>query len=801
MKLTKMFQSAKNAWNNGRYVHAVNHGKIRENAILLESKNAKDLAGNIYRLLEVVTGEEFEAFEVFLSVRKDCMKQIKCLIKQKGITGCTIVPYESRRYYHLLATAKYLVEDTSFPARFIKRKEQVYLNTWHGTPLKRMGRDEEAGAYAIGNIQKNLLCADYLLYPNCYMKDVMFSAYMLEDLYRGTVIYEGYPRNGIFFEEEQRTILRKELGIDDKQVTVYMPTWRGGVNDYSSTSMEDAAAGCFAVLDELLTENQLFYVKFHVFTAKNFDFDRYKHIRPFPEGHEAYEMLNVADVLVTDYSSVFFDFANTGRKIVLFPYDYEEYIGARGLYTELESLPFPKVYDAEALAKELKNGKHYDDAEFLKTYCTYDNKDAALRLARHVFLGEEVCRTETYEVKEASDRGKNILVYSSGLEQNGITTSLLNLLDCVDREKTHYYLTFFQGGMRRTPSRIRLIPENVRFFPINGSITECTLAELIAFKLFYGFGLDCRPVYYYVRRLYEREYQKHFSAAQFDGVVHYTGYVKDITTLLSTAPCKTAIFIHNDMMQEIKTKGNQYLPTLRHAYREYDVVVPVSDSVWDSIRAISDNDRVQVIENTHNDKRVKERAELALAVEEETLLSVPFEQLQEMLEDESLECFVNIGRYSPEKGHKKLLAAFERYHAEHPESRMIIIGGYGMYYEEVVAYAASLSCKDAVVLVRSILNPFPIVKRCKLFLLASDYEALALVLLEAESLGVPAVATDIPGSGDLMRKHGGYIVENSVDGLYKGMCAYRAGKVKTMGICFDNYNQNSAEKFEALFRE
>jgi len=61
------------------------------------------------------------------------------------------------------------------------------------------------------------------------------------------------------------------------------------------------------------------------------------------------------------------------------------------------------------------------------------------------------------------------------------------------------------------------------------------------------------------------------------------------------------------------------------------------------------------------------------------------------------------------------------------------------------------------------------------------------------------VATDIPGSGDLMRKHGGYIVENNVEGLYQGMCAYRDGKVKTMGINFENYNRKSAEKFNALF--
>ena len=98
-------------------------------------------------------------------------------------------------------------------------------------------------------------------------------------------------------------------------------------------------------------------------------------------------------------------------------------------------------------------------------------------------------------------------------------------------------------------------------------------------------------------------------------------------------------------------------------------------------------------------------------------------------------------------------------------------------------------------------NPFPVVSRCKLFLLSSDYEALGLVLLEAESLGIPTISTDIPGPGDLMKRYGGYVVENSAEGLYRGMCAYRNKEVHTMGISFDDYNKESIKKFDALFTE
>lgn len=798
MKLVKMFQSAWNGWKTGRYVHAVYRGKLRENVILLESKNAKDLAGNIYRLLEVLTGEDYAQFKVYLSVRKECEAAIRKMTQQNGITNYSIVYYESRKYYRLLATAKYLVEDTSFPEKFIKRKDQVYLNTWHGTPLKLMGRDEVLGAYTIGNVQKNFFCADYLLYPNEYMKKRMFSAYMLDELYSGSVIYEGYPRNAVFFDEEKRNRKRQELGIADKQVIVYMPTWRGRVTNPNVPPIIETAEALFEVLDNTLTDNQVFYAKFHVFTANAISFEKYKHIKPFPSGCETYELLNTADVLVTDYSSVFYDFANTGRKIILYPYDFDTYIGSRGLYTGLEDLPFPKVYSAEALAEELNRPKEYDDAEFLKEYCFYDNKDAAVRLAKQVFLGEDVCKVEKYPGAAGNDR-KKILLFSSSLDHNGITTSLLNLMKEADTEKNSYYFTFFQNGFRRVPTRLQRLPEGLRYFPINGTVTDLTLTELIAFKLFYGLGIDKPFVYRYVRRLYEREYKKHFADVAFDGVIHYTGYSKEVTLMLSTAPCKKAIFVHSDMLREVATRNNQHIPTLRHAYHEYDVVVPVSESVRRATVPIADESRLLVIDNTHDDAGVKEKAKMDVVLNPETLMNVSEERLQEILQDDTIEKFISVGRFSPEKGHKKLIDAFERYHKEFPETALIIIGGNGVRYRETAAYVQSLACAEAVVLIRALSNPFAIMRYCKLFLLPSEYEAFGLVLLEAESMGIPSVATDVVGSGEFLKAHGGYVVENSADGLYQGMCAYHEGKVHTLGIDFADYNKASVEKFDHLF--
>ncbi len=811
MKLNpvKYIKSLLRTIKTGYYVNSVNHGKLKEKTILLESKNGKDLAGNIFRLLQVLVRDEFSDFKVFLAVQKNSEAVIRAMTGRYGINHFRMVYCESFPYYRLLGTAKYLVEDTSFPAKFIKRGDQVYLNTWHGTPWKMMGRDEESGAYAIGNVQKNFLCADYLLYPSRYMQEIMFSAYMLEGLFSGKVLYEGYPRNSVFFNREQEEKVRREINPEGKQAVVYMPTWRGQMTA-DNTLMEEAAACYFDLLDDLLDDSQIFFVKFHLFAAKTFPFEDYRHIRPFPSGYEPYEVLNAADVLVTDYSSVLFDFANTGKKIILFPYDFDDYIGARGLYSSLDSMPFPKVYTAQELAAELKRKKEYDDTEFRTKYCPYDSPGAAERLAEAVFrkVPERLAEAEFRKIPEREGTVKNetaqpkrILVFSSGLDQNGLTASLLNLMQFADRTNIRYYFTFFQSSMKNAPQRIGLIPEGIGFLPINGTVTDHTPMELIAFKLFYKFKIDLPPVYYFIRRLYAREYRKHFCGLAFDGVIHFTGYSKEITTMLSTAPCERVIFVHSDMKREIATRGNQHLPTLRHAYSEYDKVIAISDGVRKSLSGLCAPEKITVLENAHDEEGVARKATLKLVIDPDTVMNLSEEKLRGILADDNLTRFINVGRFSPEKGQKKLMEAFCRYHEQFPETVLIIIGGNGIFYDEIQQYAASLPCADAIILIRALSNPFPVVKCCQLFLLSSDYEALGLVLLEAETLGVPAITTDIPGPGDFMKKYNGFTVDNSVEGLYQGMLAFHEGRVHPLGISFREYNTAIADRFNHLFDE
>ena len=95
---------------------------------------------------------------------EEFQEQIEKKLAHYHISVDKIVHMSTPDYYYHLAKAGYLINDTTFPGRYIKKKGQIYLNVWHGTPLKRMGQDNEEERYDMGNIMRNLLMSDYLVF-------------------------------------------------------------------------------------------------------------------------------------------------------------------------------------------------------------------------------------------------------------------------------------------------------------------------------------------------------------------------------------------------------------------------------------------------------------------------------------------------------------------------------------------------------------------------------------------------------------------------------------------------------------
>ncbi|MDD5899609.1 MAG: CDP-glycerol glycerophosphotransferase family protein [Lachnospiraceae bacterium] len=803
-KLTGWKKRIKNGlFQRLRYPHYLKE-PIDDNMILLENQQGKSMDGNIFALLsELAKGEEYRKYTLYLTCLKGNRAKFKKMLTALGMGQVKVVVRNSLRYYRVLATAKYLINDTSFVFNFIKREEQVYLNTWHGTPLKTLGKRVKGEAHTIGNVQKNLLAADYLLFPNEFTMQHMVEDHMLENIGTGEMWLTGYPRNEVFFRKESGEQVRSRYGLTGKTVYAFMPTWRGVVGGVSGNEQAKQLTEYFTELDAGLPENYVLYVKLHAFNGAELSLEQFSHIRPFPEDCETYAFLNATDGLITDYSSVFFDYALTRKKIILFTYDEEEYESSRGFYFSLSKLPFPQAKKVDELISFMTAQKNYDETEFLKTFCSYDRPDAAKAVCRRFLFGS----SEGIETRPLPDNGKrNVVIFGGALYNNGITTSLFNLLSQVDREKMNYILLYKTEDVKKHPEVLENLPEGVNSLGFSNGLSLGFL-DFLLYKVWTKRGLvPYRIIERIADKIAKRDSGRLFAGCRVDKLIHFSGYSNDLTETFRGASCNRTIYVHNDMEREVRERRLIRSEVLTRAYQEYDSVAVVTEDIKAVAERIAKKlpprvekpATVTVAKNIINYQRVLELAKEDISLDIRTKMNVSMERLQEILAGDSVK-FINIGRFSPEKGHDRLLNAFERIHKENPDTYLLIVGGRGTLYDETLKKAQNMECYDHIVIILYLSNPYALLKKCDYFIFSSLYEGFGLVLAEADILGVRCVSTDIPGPRMFMKKYGGTLVEDSEQGVYNGMKLCLDGKVtNTLSVNYEEYNKEALEEFERI---
>ena len=518
-----------------RYIHYLEHCKVKRNVVLLESQHGRTLGGNIAAIAkELATAPEYKGLQLWLSCQETQMEELKNVLLKHGLTKIRPVLMGSRQYFKVLATAKYLINDNTFIRDFIKRPEQVYLNTWHGTPLKTLGRKIKDDFGMIGNAQRNFLCADYLLCPNELTLRSLMEDYMIENLGTTRLLLAGYPRNTEFLNEERRVAIRKECGFEGKEIYAYLPTWRGVLNQVANEEQNEQLASYFEELDGLLGEHQRVYVKLHPMNSKGINLSKFKRVLPFPKEYETYEFLNATDGLITDYSSVFFDYAITGRKILLFTYDKEEYTSNRGFYFSMEELPFPQAATVAELARYIKEPKSYDDAEFRKKFCAYDNKDATKAVCQRVFFEKT---SPLIEERTVRDNGKkNVFLYGGPLNTGRTTERLFELLGGLDTSKYNYTLIYKMEEVCYRQKQLLRLPDGMNYmgFYEAFSLPEKQLEQYIAWrKSKKAPDAEQKKL---IQRLINFEKQRLFTDCRIDYVLDFSGSNDETMLVLSDFP-------------------------------------------------------------------------------------------------------------------------------------------------------------------------------------------------------------------------------------------------------------------------
>lgn len=785
-------------WLQHRYIRYYDTLPIEPHTILLESQHGKQFEGIIFRIAQQLASDEaYRAFTLYLSVIPSQITRVRAKLARYGLTRINLCPFKSDRYYRVLASAHYLVNDNTFMPFFIKKPGQVYLNTWHGTPLKTLGKQVVGQAHFIGNVQRNFLAADYLLCPNAHTDRVLRQDYMLDNLAKGKRLFGGYPRNAIFFHcNVHAPGVKAALALEGKRVYAYLPTYRGSFITGKTSQSDIYLLYHLYELDKRLTDDECLLVNLHPVTRSSLSFNAFKHIKPFPDDCETYEVLTAADVLITDYSSVFFDFACSQKKIVLFTYDKDEYLRDRGLYFPMDTLPFPQVETIAALLEACRSPKTYDDAAFLETFCPYDHADATKSLCRHVFLGEK-----TLEEAPFPNNGKeNVLLYSGNLAPNGITTALFNLLNSLDRSRRNYIILADYVKVAAYASQLTALPEGVTYLMHHGDFNLTFVERLL--RGFFKLGLLKTPCFLrHFKRRFQQELLRTCGTSTIHTALHFSGYENEMILWFAQFPCKRLIYVHSNMCDEIRKRGNQREDVLRYAYAAYDDVIAVTRDLIEPTRTFMPAEKpVQIVRNFIDDQTVLRKSLADPVFDPETESTHTLEQIQEILNDASRKKFVSVGRFSPEKGHLRLIDAFARLVEHTPSAMLFIIGGnvYQGYYQKLIAHIQARGLQQNVVLILRVSNPFPFVKACDGFVLSSFYEGFGLVLAEADILGLPVISTDIVGPRLFMQAYGGTLVENSEAGLYQGMTRLLKGEIRPMHVDYAAYNRENRRAFEEL---
>lgn len=302
----------------------------------------------------------------------------------------------SREHYRVLARARYVVTNHGLPPWCVKRGGQTFVQTWHGTPLKRLGYDLRDMPYRrterFDLMEREVSRWDVLLSPSPFATQVMQRAFR----YEGDVLETGYPRNDILSTPEWESAsgrIRKRLGIPDgKKVVLYAPTWRD--DRYHAPGVQGFSLELdVSTMRDALGDDHVLLIRAHHFVT-----DRERHagdgfvidVSRYPDIAELYM---ASDVLVTDYSSAMVDYAVLGRPIVVYAYDLARYRDhVRGLYLDLEAdAPGPVVTTSADVAEAVRQApdgeeRHADayDRFFVK-YCPHDDGQASSRVVDRIF--------------------------------------------------------------------------------------------------------------------------------------------------------------------------------------------------------------------------------------------------------------------------------------------------------------------------------------------------------------------------------------------------------------------------------
>lgn len=309
------------------------------------------------------------------------------------IKGAKVVKYNSPKYFYYLAKSKFWIVNCKLPEYVKKKKDQIYIQTWHGTCLKRLAHDietkEDITFYRTGMSRDEMTRSydvdvakyNYIISPNTFTSEKYISAFKVDV---SKIREYGYPRNDYLVNLKESTIsaLKTKYNIpQDKKVILYSPTWRD--NHFNEKGYVFRLECNFKKWKEQLGEEYIVLFKPHYLISNKFnnagleDF-----LYCIDENKDINELYAISDLLITDYSSVFFDYTILDRPVIFYMYDLENYKeNLRGFYLDIYTeLPGEIVKDEDDLLNLINSNDFYNREKmnsFRNRFHSFENGNAS----------------------------------------------------------------------------------------------------------------------------------------------------------------------------------------------------------------------------------------------------------------------------------------------------------------------------------------------------------------------------------------------------------------------------------------
>jgi CDP-glycerol glycerophosphotransferase len=705
---------------------------------------------------------------------------------RKKMQNTKYIKRNSLKNAYYLLSSKYLINNTTFLTFFTKSKKQIYINTWHGTPLKTLGKDSNLGYGIHWNVARNLLQTDYIISSNKYTTEKLLNSSDIETLYHGKIIENGYPRNDFLqLSKQKKEELKLLLNINNnKKIILYAPTFRGShrnSDDHNKIFIE-----FIRDLRKNFSDDYNILIKLHhINNNTNEDILKTKLL----DSIDTNKLLSIVDILISDYSSISFDFLPLKRPIIYYAFDLHKYEKDRGFYYSLENMPGvictrkQEVYDTINNIQNLVKDNIDSYNKCINKFSKYESAETSKKNVEAIFLNKKE-NINIYSIKK--NHKKKILIYGGAFMLNGVTSSLLALLSNISFEKFEIYiitdLDSSNSNLRRV---LNIIPKSVKIIYVKQYLLKHVLfISRISNIIFTTKQKDKISKYVAYNILGD---------SQFDIAIDYSGYGIYWASIIAYSNSSSKyIYLHSDIKSEFKNKRFKYYNQISKLYHDkFDRLIAVSSSSKNANKQHMP-ELSNKIECVHNSVDFNHIMNLSKKLESITDF-IDLQEQKKLFAKDKIN-FINIGRYSVEKGQEDLIKAFALLKEEYENIHLFIVG-YGPLYLTLKDLIHELNMKNNITLTGKMENPYALLKKCNCFILSSHYEGQGLVLLESLLLEVPCISTDIPGPRSVLSEDKGLLVPDTIDGLKYGMKSFIEGKVKYKEFNYKKYIDDSMNEF------